>query len=460
MSAALLLSAPGGAWPSLVVEVEGAPAGGRRRYSFRTDAMTLDRDIAEPDQNAYLDLFADLAEAFGTRMPESRQTDAEAPANPSLRPLLTTALSPQILYGYGDPSVVRTDDGWRMVVTSNDAPDAFPILSSKDAVDWRPAGFVFPQGRAPAWTLEGHGVADFWAPELHRVGDGWWLCFSARAKDRTLAIGMARAASPDGPFLPDPEPLLGGGVIDPHIVIDEAGRPHLFWKEDDNAIWPRRLSALLARRPEAISILFDTKIDRRTASLTAALWPWIERLEPMEQFFLLQPLIEAAAADFPNFQSRLAALPGDEVAPILHATRTRVFAQPLTADGRGLEGERTLVLQNDLPWEAHLIEGVWVTRQGGRWWMFYAANDFSTPHYGIGAAVADRPTGPYRKLGAPILKSGTKWVGPGHPSVAPGPDGRPWLFLHAFFPGQVGYKAFRAVLSAPLSFDGEAVLFG
>ncbi|HEX2210849.1 MAG TPA: family 43 glycosylhydrolase, partial [Longimicrobium sp.] len=111
----------------------------------------------------------------------------------------------------------------------------------------------------------------------------------------------------------------------------------------------------------------------------------------------------------------------------------------------------------DQPWEAHLIEGVWVARHGGRYYAFYAANDFSTARYGIGVAVADAPLGPYRKRPEPLLRSTAEWWGPGHPSVAQGPDGEPWLFFHAFLPGRTGYNEFRALLAVPLVLDGDDV---
>jgi hypothetical protein len=180
----------------------------------------------------------------------------------------------------------------------------------------------------------------------------------------------------------------------------------------------------------------------------------------MEQFFLLQPLIEAVTADYGACAWRLVgrarADPDEALSldPILAALKTRIFAQGLSADGSRLEGDRVVVLENDQPWEAHLIEGVWVTEHAGRFHLFYAGNDFSTARYAVGAAVADDPLGPYRKTG-PLLRSSHDWIAPGHPSVAPGPDGEPWLFLHAFEPGQVGYKAFRALLGARLRLSPE-----
>jgi len=116
-----------------------------------------------------------------------------------------------------------------------------------------------------------------------------------------------------------------------------------------------------------------------------------------------------------------------------------------------------VVLVNDQPWEGHLIEGPWLTHQGGRYYIFYAGNDFSTSHYGIGVAVSEHPLGPYRKMEQPLLRSTKEWSGPGHPSVAPGPDGEPRLFFHAFLPGTGGYKEFRALLTARLRFGSDGV---
>jgi hypothetical protein len=141
------------------------------------------------------------------------------------------------------------------------------------------------------------------------------------------------------------------------------------------------------------------------------------------------------------------------MAEALDALRTRIYAQRLSPDARGLEGAPVVILQNDLPWEGHLIEGVWITRDAGRYHLFYAGNDFSTAHYGIGVAVADAPTGPYRKSSEVFLSSAGAWWGPGHPSVALAPDGRFHVFLHAFRAGEAGYKAFRALLAAPIRFE-------
>jgi len=406
------------------------------------------------DQADYTAFYDQLAADFGTRRPHMVETLPQAPSGPPWQPLLTDNLCDQILCGYGDPALIKTGEGYFLVATSNDAPDAFPILRSGDLEHWTLAGFVFPRGGHPEWTLAGTRIGDFWAPEMARVGDEYWLTYTARNQQHSLSIGLARAGHPQGPWIDNGAPLLSGGAIDAHIFVDEDGTPTLLWKEDRNGLWPRPLAGLLRERPELIVEMFDSEQDRRTAAFAAAIQPWASTRRPIERFFWMQPLISAALAHWPRVQGALREA-GQET--LLEAMRTPIFAQQLASDGRSLTGERVQLLENDQPWEGHLIEGPWVTRQQGRYWMFYAANDFTNPAYGIGVAVADQLLGPYVKQPQPLLRSTSEWLAPGHASVAPGIDGRPQLFFHAFHPGTGGYNAFRALLTVGLAFSGDSV---
>jgi hypothetical protein len=448
----------------------------------RADGFRREYRIPAREYDDYIAFQRELARDFGTRVPLVHQGPAVAAdgPEPDWKPLLTDNVHPRILAGYGDPAVLRTDDGWWLVATSNDAPDAFPILHSADLERWEHRGFVFPEGHAPEWAATGRRVGDFWAPEMARVGDEYWLCYTARRRDNALAIGIAKADAPAGPWrdlgrpliaehaanttgLPDDpaRPVMSGGVIDAHILVDddeEGGERYLFWKADTNGVWPRPLAGLLRRDPALIDRLFADDRDRLTAAFCAAILPHANTRAPMERFFLMQPLIEAVLDEWAHARAVLADV--SEAAPILDAMRTPVFGQRIAADGETLIGERVQVLENDLDWEGHLIEGPWVTKQEGRYWLFYAGNDFGTPAYGIGVAVADHPLGPYVKQPEPLLKSTQAWWAPGHASVAPGVDGRPQLFFHAFFPGRGGYNEFRALLTTGLRFGAEGVTAG
>jgi len=309
---------------------------------------------------------------------------------------------------------------------------------------------------------------------MHKAGAEYWLVFTARQVNNALAIGLARAPTPLGPWIDNGAPLISGkpvnttglgydssmpqmsgGVIDPHLFIDADGERYLFWKDDTNSIWPRPLAMLLREHPGLVDRLFASEADRRTAAFAAAIVQRANVQRPMVRFFLMHPLIEAALANWAQVRK---ALVDFGLAPaILEAMTTPIRAQRIAEDGRSLVSDGTIVLTNDLDWEGHLIEGPFVTRQQGRYWLFYAGNDFSTPSYGIGVASADHPMGPYTKQGQPLLRSTREWVAPGHASVAPGLDGRPQLFFHAFHPGTGGYNAFRALLSVGLEFDAKEV---
>lgn len=423
---------------------------------------------------AYRQFFEALARDFGTRPPHAAASPATY-AEPDVEwsPLIVDNLCELTTAGYGDPAVLKTDDGYILVATSNDAPDAFPILHSCDLANWTHKGFVFPAGTAPTWAAHGRNTGDFWAPEMARVGDEYWLVYTARQHSYALAIGLARSASPFGPWrdLGHPliasnavdtsdlgdhggQPVISGGVIDSHLFIDRDGAPWLFWKHDNNGVWPRPLARLLGERPDLVEVLFDSPGDRQMAHFAAAVLPWAQSRRPMERFFFMQPMIEAVLERWDRVRSVLASEPA---AALIHKTMsTPIVARRMTANGE-LTGEETVVLVNDQPWEGHLIEGPFVTCQDGTYWLFYAGNDFGTPAYGIGAAWSDNLLGPYNKLAEPLLKSRTDWWAPGHASVAPGLDGKPQLFFHAFFPGTGGYNTFRALLTARLIFSKNTV---
>jgi len=457
-------------------EVEAAEQGDGFRIDVR-DAAGEARTYRVPTgtQQDFSKFFQQLSRDFGTRMPDIFAPAVERPA-PTMhwRPLLTENVDPKILVGYGDPAVFKDGADYWLVATSNDAPDAFPILHSIDLEHWEPKGFVFPEGYLPQWCACGRNVADFWAPEMHKVGDEYWVVYTSRQVSNALAIGLARSAHPTGPWSDNgrplitgspvnttglgydsSQPLMSGGVIDSHLFVDQDGATYLFWKDDTNSIWPRPLAMLLRSHPDLIERLFEAQQDRRSAAFAAAIVPWANRQRPMIRFFVMQPLIEAALANWHRVKSTLVEF--GLASAILEAMSTPIRAQRIAEDGRSLLGDNKVVLCNDLDWEGHLIEGPFVTRQEGRYWLFYAGNDFSTPHYGIGVAVADHPFGPYTKQGEPLLRSTSEWAAPGHASVAPGLDGKPQLFFHAFHPGTGGYNAFRALLTVGLKFTHDRV---
>lgn len=97
---------------------------------------------------------------------------------------------------------------------------------------------------------------------------------------------------------------------------------------------------------------------------------------------------------------------------------TRIFGQEIDVAGTTFIGAPKVVLQKGLAWEGSKgIEGTWVTKKDGQYYMFYSGELFSIDKYAVGVARAGSPLGTYTKKGDPILTSGGRWKGPGHNSI-------------------------------------------
>lgn len=81
-----------------------------------------------------------------------------------------------------------------------------------------------------------------------------------------------------------------------------------------------------------------------------------------------------------------------------------------------------------------LVEGAWVTRRDGWYYLFYSGDNCCGPnaHYAVLVARSRSATGPF--VNAPdkvILEKDAKWNAPGHNSVATDERGQEWMLYHA-----------------------------
>src|SRR3712207_1400631 len=123
---------------SISFEVDAADEGeGVRIAVTASDATSRTYELPGREAQHYYEFFRGMCLDFGTRMPHVFAETLEFPdASAQWQPLLTENVSPRILAGYGDPAVLKADDGYYLLATSNDAPDAFPILRSDDLIHW------------------------------------------------------------------------------------------------------------------------------------------------------------------------------------------------------------------------------------------------------------------------------------------------------------------------------------
>lgn len=152
---------------------------------------------------------------------------------------------------------------------------------------------------------------------------------------------------------------------------------------------------------------------------------------------------------------------------------TEIFVQPMTADGLGLTGEARVLLVNDKPWEAHVIESPTMVRRGDDYVMFYSANHFGwEPHqrlspYAMGYATCTGPMGPCTDAPAnPILYSYADrqagcLSGPGHQAVFEA-GGREYIVFHAHIArgGCQNARKGRQMYIAPLGWQGGKPVLG
>jgi beta-xylosidase len=114
---------------------------------------------------------------------------------------------------------------------------------------------------------------------------------------------------------------------------------------------------------------------------------------------------------------------------------TPLWIQKLSSDGTKLVGEMKEIMRNDAIWERNLIEGPFVLRRSGWYYMFYSGNACCGRgcNYALGVARAKNLLGPWEKYQHnPILAGNAEWICPGHGSIVTDPAGRDYLLYHAY----------------------------
>lgn len=279
-----------------------------------------------------------------------------------------TYTNPAMAGDFPDPSVIRVgQDYWAAATSSEWAPE-FPLLHSRDLVNWEIVGSVFR--KRPEWS-----VGSYWAPEISQDRGRFFIYYAARKKGGPLCVAVATAARPQGPYA-DHGPFVCQevGSIDPFPVTDENGRRYLLWKEDGNSV----------------------------------------------------------------------------------SKPTPIWAQPLSADGTRLVGERRELFHNDQAWEKHatlpygnLVEGPAVVRHNGWFYIFYSGNFCCARecNYMMGVARSRRLLGPWEKNpDNPILRGNDVWKCPGHGTVVEDQRGRDFLLYHAYKADDFVYVGRQALL--------------
>jgi hypothetical protein len=123
---------------------------------------------------------------------------------------------------------------------------------------------------------------------------------------------------------------------------------------------------------------------------------------------------------------------------------TRFWVRELTADGLAFApgSSARVVLATSQPWEGNVVESPSMVRFGGRWLLFYSANEWDSTAYATGVAFCDTPTGPcFKSPHNPVLRSEGSILGPGGPSAFVDASGSLRLAHHYWLAPHVGYPS-------------------
>ncbi|MDQ6798091.1 MAG: glycoside hydrolase family 43 protein [Actinomycetota bacterium] len=123
---------------------------------------------------------------------------------------------------------------------TGDWPSRVPTARSSDLTTWQEGPDALPQ--LPVWAAPDPGNSFSWAPAALDTGRGFVLYVSLPdAESGQQCIGAATSTIADGPYAGTGEgPMVCqhelGGSIDPTVTRDRAGKLHLIWKNDGNAL--------------------------------------------------------------------------------------------------------------------------------------------------------------------------------------------------------------------------------
>ena len=103
----------------------------------------------------------------------------------------------------------------------------YHVFSSENLTDWTDHGVIITQNKVPWIKPNSYSM---WAPDcVYRNGKYYFYFPSIPNDGRGFGVGVAIADSPEGPFIPEPEPIKGINGIDPCVLLASDGNAYIFW---------------------------------------------------------------------------------------------------------------------------------------------------------------------------------------------------------------------------------------
>jgi hypothetical protein len=154
--------------------------------------------------------------------------------NPIIRNQFTADPSARVfgdkVYVFPSHDILATEDRGRMGWF---CMEDYHVFSSENLTDWEDHGVIVTQNKVPWVKPDSYSM---WAPDCIEKNGKYYFYFPSTAKDtltngRGFTIGVAIADKPEGPYIPELQPIKGVKGIDPNVFIDHDGQAYMYWSQ-------------------------------------------------------------------------------------------------------------------------------------------------------------------------------------------------------------------------------------
>ena len=125
----------------------------------------------------------------------------------------------------------------------------YHVFSSEDLMDWTDHGVIVTQNKVP-WVRP--NSYSMWAPDCVEKNGKYYFYFPSAPGTGMggFAVGVCVADKPEGPFVPEAEPIKGIGGIDPCVLQASDGNAYIFWGAGRCAKLDPNMKELAADNPK------------------------------------------------------------------------------------------------------------------------------------------------------------------------------------------------------------------
>jgi hypothetical protein len=102
----------------------------------------------------------------------------------------------------------------------------YHVFSSENLTQWTDHGVIITQNKVPWVKPNSYAM---WAPDCVYRNEKYYFYFPAQPKNGGFGIGVAISDNPEGPFIPEQQPIQGVMGIDPCVLQASDGNAYLFW---------------------------------------------------------------------------------------------------------------------------------------------------------------------------------------------------------------------------------------